>query len=116
VRIALWLRVVFGRLTVVTAWSLSCGAAVAILCMFSQMEVYGGFFVGSCLPLGPLMSHFSSPNALRGTIKKWNKLYKDGVISQAQFQKFRQAAVDWHTQRWYGDPNVMKPDKKSGNS
>jgi hypothetical protein len=81
----IWLRILFGRLSVVSSFALMAGGAAALLSPVLRLEMWWCFVFGSFLPVAPLLAYSASARALRGRLEAWRQLQKDGLITQDQF-------------------------------
>jgi hypothetical protein len=102
----IWLRILFGRLSVVTSFALMAGGAAALLSPRLGLEMWWCFVFGSFFPVGPLLAYFASARALRRRLEAWRQLQKDGLITQEQFKQVRTAALEWYTQTWFGESSL----------
>lgn len=106
--LGVWLRILFGRLSVFTSACLSCGAVAGFLAHPFGANHWLWFVFGSLLPMLPLMGYFSSTFALRRSIETWKKLKEDQVITDAQLRQLRRIAIDWYTITWYGASSLVQ--------
>lgn len=108
------LQIIFGRLSVVTACSLSSGALFGLLSFSWGGDPWLSFVFGSFLPFAPFFLYFSSTRALRRNIENWKKLHEDGLLTQQQFLMLRRTAVEWYRQRWFGVSSLSELGKETG--
>jgi hypothetical protein len=110
------LRIIFGRLSVFSACSLTSGAVFALSSLLCSSNPWLWFLFGSFIPAAPLLLYFSSTYALRRSIENWKKLREDEIISQQQFAALRRTAIEWYTQRWFGVSSLAEPGKEERGS
>lgn len=108
------LQIIFGRLSVVTACSLSSGAVFGLLSFSWGGDPWLSFVFGSFLPIAPFFLYFSSTKALRRNIANWKQLQEDGLLTQQQFLMLRRTAVEWYRQRWFGVSSLGEMGKETG--
>jgi cytochrome c biogenesis protein CcdA len=106
------IRIIFGRLSVFTASALTTGGIAALVGLWRDSGWVTWFAVGSLVPWGPLTIYFASHKALQNELRGWNALLTDQLITQRQFQHYRQAAIDWYTQRWYGESRLAPQENE----
>jgi hypothetical protein len=109
-----WVRIVFGSVSVYTAWALSCGGVTGIVSLcFKQEFGYSvwWFVLGTFLPLGPLTWKHASSETLRATLADWKKMWEDGLMTERQYQQLRAAAIEWHKARWFSR-SQLAPDSE----
>jgi hypothetical protein len=108
------LQIIFGKLSVITACSLSSGAVFGLLSFIWSGSPWLAFVFGSFLPIAPFSLYFSSTRALRRNIENWKKLHEDGLLTQQQFLILRRTAVEWYRQRWFGVSSLGELGKETG--
>jgi hypothetical protein len=101
-------RLAFVRLSVFSAVSVSCGAVAGFCSQIWDADPWLFVTLGALLPVGPMTGYFSSSRALRRSIAKWKEMMEDGLLTERQFQRLRQAAVDWYSGRWFGKSDVAE--------
>ncbi len=109
----LFFRVIFARLTTTVACSLSSGAIAVFLSGSTGMSPAVRFFLGAVIPMGPLYLFYSSPWAMRRQFESWKKTKEDGLITDAQYKRIRQALVDWYVEKWFGQASLGKVDEET---
>src|SRR5262249_37086645 len=90
------LCLIFARLSVFSAVSISFGAAAGLCSYFFDASPWLFFTFGSMLPIGPMTIYFSSARALRRGILYWQSLYSDNVMVQRELE-FASVGVSGNT-------------------
>ncbi len=102
------LRVILGKIGYFSAVALTCGSVAGIVAGLVKADVFVWFCLGSLIPWWPLLGWFSSTTCLRQVIGKYEKLYRDKVITQKQFQSLRRAAIESHSYLRFGETRLAE--------
>lgn len=110
-RVQMLLRIIYGKLTVLTASALTTGGLAALVMESVDKNPWTGFVFGALLPLGPVLIYYATPWALRRELSQLVQLKADGLLTDRQFKALRKGAVDYYRQIRFGQASLADTDE-----
>src|SRR5690242_5417074 len=88
--------------TVYASVGVSTGAIFYLIAPHFGGNPWAWFFVGTCLPPGPMHLIYTSDWMFRRGLRNLKRLFDEGLITEELYEQHRRRAMDWRADRLYG--------------
>jgi hypothetical protein len=102
--------------TVYVGVGVSMGAILYLIAPHYGGQPWAWFFVGTCIPPGPMHLVATSDWMFRRRLRNLKRLLDEGLLSEELYEQDRKRATEWRADRLYGKAPALPSKPKPGAS
>ena len=95
--------------TVFASIGVSVGGILTLLAPYLGGERWFLFFVGSCIPAGPMAFIYTTDWMFERRLLRLKRWLDLGLVSPELYEEHRRRALDWRAERLYGKASTSRP-------